>query len=329
MENNNHDFEAFTDKEIEENVALEVAEETEKPKSHFKESKWLSKEKIKLYAFAGGALLLVLAVLFVSLYIKSDKVGKALDSDRYNRVQIKISQTIEYLKTEEEENAGGDIATSEDGYVYNEGGFGDYYYDENGTLITDEEATTEEEPQNNSTTYDISTIRFDGDTIHEKSDMGETYHFTRDGERFVVYYYEDLLTTIQREDGKDVKGEWIEAPETNYGNLVSFDLKVLDSYVESDFKKVEDYYVPKGNKEEVFFDFLRIKQVENYTNTDIKFYFENGKMSKIVAYYTYDDTMNIEQTYKFTYENEKIVIPEADKKYDANGQLIEGTENEK
>lgn len=329
MENNNYDFEAFTEKETEENEAIEVTDIAEKPKSHFKESKWFSKEKIRLYGFIGGAVALVLAVLFVSLYIKSDKVGKALDSERYNRVQIKISQTIEYLETEEEEGTGEEITTSEDGYVYNDGGLGNYYYDENGTLITDEEAPVEEEQQDNTTTYDVSTIRFDGDTIHEKSDLGETYYFTRDGQRFVIYYYEDLLTSIKREEGEDVKGEWIETPGESYGTLVSFDLKVLDAYVESDFKKVEDHYVPKGNVEEVFFDFLRIKQVENYTNTDIKFYFDNGKMSKIVAAYTYDDTMNIVQTYKFSYEDEKIVIPEADKKYDAEGQLIEGGENEK
>ncbi len=327
MENNNYDFEAFTDKENEENEVAQTTEVTEKPKNHFKESKWLSKEKIKLYAFIGGALVLVLAVLFISLYIKSDKVDKALDSDRYNRVQIKISQAIEYLKTEEEE--GEENASSEEGYIYDDGGLGNYYYDENGNLVTEEQVATEEEEQSNTSTYDVSTIRYDGDTIHEKSDLGETYHFTRDGERFVVYYYEDLLTSIQKEEGKDVKGEWIEAYESDYGINVSFDLKVLDSYVESDFKKVEDHYVPKGNMEEVFFDFLRIKQVENYTNTDIKFYFDNGKMSKIVASYTYSDTMNIVQTYKFSYEDEKIVVPEADKKYDADGQLIEVAENEK
>jgi len=325
MENNNQDFEALNENETFENENLEVAEKGEEIEETTKKSKWLYKEKIKLYAFIGVALVLVLAVLFISLYIKSDKVSKALDSEKYNRVQIKISQTVEYLETEEEETEE-DIDSGED-VIYNDGGYGNYYYDENGNLVTEEEPA-EEEQQNNTSTYDISTIRFDGDTIHEKSDFGETYHFTRDGERFVVYYYEDLLTSIQKEEGEDVEGEWIEAPAESYGNIVSFDLKVLDSYVESDFKKVEDHYVPKANAEEMFFDFLKIKQVEKYTDTDIKFYFENGKMLKIVASYIYDNTMSIVQTYKFTYEDEKIVVPEADKKYDANGKLIEGAENE-
>ena len=65
------------------------------------------------------------------------------------------------------------------------------------------------------------------------------------------------------------------------------------------------------------------KQVEKYNNCDIEFYFENGKISKIVASYLYDNSMDIVQTYKFSYKDEAIKIPAATIKYDKDGNKID------
>ncbi len=329
MENNNYDFDMPPQEAPEEEnseILIDTNEEV-KPKNHFKESKWFSQGKLKLYAIAGAAVAFVLIILFVSLYIKSDKVDKALDSQQYKRAQIVISQTVKYLNDETEEETNSEEETGSE-FVSDDNFLGNYYYDENGELVTEEQEQASQ-PEDTSTSYDICTIKVDDDILYEKGDYGQSYRFTRDGERFVIYYYEDFLANIMKEEGEETEGEWIEVYEQNYGTLSSFDFSVFDSYVESDFKKVEDYYVPKGNSDEIFFDFLRVKQFEKYANQDMKLYFENGKISKIIASYTYDGTMDIVQTYKFTYNNEKITIPTPDKKYDINGNLIEGKVDEK
>lgn len=297
---------------------LEIAETVQEvvEAQAFPEKRSLSKEKKRIILWGGIAALVVIAVLAASLYIKSDKVGKALDSSQYDKVQLTISQTVTYLDMQDEE---GDETESEfEGTnIYGDNtyfGEGEYYYDENGNLITDDEVETEQE-QSNTSTYDICVLKKDGDVFYEKS-LGEYYRYDRDGESFILYY-DDFYG--MNEDNPD----WIEVYAENYGNVSSFDFKILDNYEKSDFKKVDDYYVPKEDTTAFFLEFLGIVQVEKYNNCDIKFYFENGKISKIIASCLYDEDMDMVQTYKFSYKDEKVKIPKATIKYDKDGNKID------
>lgn len=295
---------------------LEVTEAVEEVISSeaLSQKKTLSKEKKKIILWGAVALLVVIAVLAVSLYIKSDKVGKALDSSQYNRVQLTINQTVTFLDTEDEEE---DASQSESTDIYGDNtylGEGEYYYDENGNLVTEDEAEGQEQ-QSNTTSQDICVLKKDGDVYYEKS-LGEYYQYDRDGESFILYY--DDFYGINEENP-----DWIEVYAENYGSLQSFDFKIFDNYEKSDFKKEGDHYVPKEDVTDFFYEFLQIKQVEKYNNCDIEFYFENGKISKIVASYLYDNSMDIVQTYKFSYKDEAIKIPAATIKYDKDGNKID------
>ena len=251
----------------------------------------------KFYLYVGIALAFIIAVIFVCLYINSDKLDKALDIKRNERFQITSTMSFTDLNQQpaEEEYYGDEV-----------------YYDENGNIVEDTEELGPTED-----VHELGTIKFDGDTVYNS--YGEYYTYTRDGERFVLYYYEDILSNF----GSNKKGgEWIEVYAENYSNALSFDVDVLYNYKKSDFKKVDDYYVPKEDMQSVFFEVLQIHQTENYADCDIKFYFDNGKLEKIVAEYIYQDSMEVVQTYNFTYNDEKIEVPTADKKYDINDQLI-------
>lgn len=275
----------------------------------------LSIEKIKIILWGVVALLVVIAVLVVSLYIKSDKVGKAFDSEQYNRVQLTITQQVTFLDSEEETD--GEDQQSDSTNIYGDGNYygqEDYYYDENGNLITEDESNQSQE-QSNTESYDICILKKDGDVSYEKS-MGEFYKYSRDGKNFVLYY--DDFYGINKDNP-----DWVEVYAENYSSMEIFDFKIFDNYEKSDFKKVDDYYVPKGDMTAFFHEFLKIVQVEKYQNCDIKFYFDNGRASKIVASYLYDENMDIVQTYKFTYRDEEIKIPAATIKYDKDGNKID------
>ena len=295
---------------------LEVTEAVEEVISEeaLPQKKTLSKEKKKIILWGAVALLVVIAVLAVSLYIKSDKVGKALDSSQYDRVQLTITQTVTYLDAKEEET---DDLQSENTNIYGDNtyfGDGEYYYDENGNLVTEDETEGQEE-QSDTSTYDICVLKKDGDVFYEKS-LGEYYKYNRDGENYILYY--DDFYGMNEENP-----DWVEVYAENYGSLQSFDFKILDNYEKSDFKKKGDRYVPKEDVTAFFYEFLQIKQVEKYNNCDIEFYFEKGKISKIIASYLYDSNMDIVQTYKFSYKDEAIKIPAATIKYDKDGNKID------
>ena len=300
-------------KELENLEVTEAAEEVISSEI-LPQKKTLSKEKKKIILWGAVALLVVIAVLAVSLYIKSDKVGKALDSSQYDRVQLTITQTVTYLDAKEEET---DDLQSENTNIYGDNtyfGDGEYYYDENGNLVTEDETEGQEE-QSDTSTYDICVLKKDGDVFYEKS-LGEYYKYNRDGENYILYY--DDFYGMNEENP-----DWVEVYAENYGSLQSFDFKILDNYEKSDFKKKGDRYVPKEDVTAFFYEFLQIKQVEKYNNCDIEFYFEKGKISKIIASYLYDSNMDIVQTYKFSYKDEAIKIPAATIKYDKDGNKID------
>lgn len=159
-----------------------------------------------------------------------------------------------------------------------------------------------------STNSDIYTLIKDGDTVHVSGSF-EQYQYVRDGKEYVLVL-EDSYGL------KEEKEEWVEYLAEDYGGWSFFDFSVFDNYKSWDLKKVEDYYVPKGNVDEAYYNFFQISQKELYENCAMKFYFEKGKLTKIVADCFFDGELNMTWTYEFRYEKETIEIPKADKQYE-------------
>lgn len=262
-----------------------------------------TKEKRTIAMWAGVALAAVIAVLIIALNIKSDKVGKALNSDIYDRVQVTVTQKMISLENDSSFETTDDEYTSEDGdyYDYN-GEYGDVYYDENGSMVTEGTDTSSQTDRSYEQEDEICVMKKDGDTIYEEGLGGKYYRYNRDGHKYILYY--DDFYGIKADNG-----DWVEMDADNYGLAPVFDFSVLDGIKKSDLKKTSDGYVPKSDTEDIFFKVLQIQNKEKYTNSNIKFYFKQGKITKISATYIYSNSYDITQNYKFTYKDEEIKVP--------------------
>ena len=262
-----------------------------------------TKEKRTIAMWAGVALAAVIAVLIIALNIKSDKVGKALNSDIYDRVQVTVTQKMISLENDSSFETTDDEYTSEDGdyYDYN-GEYGDVYYDENGSMVTEGTDTSSQTDRSYEQEDEICVMKKDGDTIYEEGLGGKYYRYSRDGHKYILYY--DDFYGIKADNG-----DWVEIDADNYGLAPVFDFSVLDGIKKSDLKKTSDGYVPKSDTEDIFFKVLQIQNKEKYTNSNIKFYFKQGKITKISATYIYSNSYDITQNYKFTYKDEEIKVP--------------------
>lgn len=262
-----------------------------------------TKEKRTIAMWAGVALAAVIAVLIIALNIKSDKVGKALNSDIYDRVQVTVTQKMISLENDSSFETTDDEYTSEGGdyYDYN-GEYGDVYYDENGSMVTEGTDTSSQTDRSYEQEDEICVMKKDGDTIYEEGLGGKYYRYSRDGHKYILYY--DDFYGIKADNG-----DWVEMDADNYGLAPVFDFSVLDGIKKSDLKKTSDGYVPKSDTEDIFFKVLQIQNKEKYTNSNIKFYFKQGKITKISATYIYSNSYDITQNYKFTYKDEEIKVP--------------------
>ena len=262
-----------------------------------------TKEKRTVALWAGVAAAAVIAVLIIALNIKSDKVGKALNSDIYDRVQVTVTQKMISLENYSSSETTDDGYTSEDGDYYDYSGEnGNVYYDENGSMVTDGTDTSSQTDESYEPEEELCVMKKDGDVIYEEGFGGKYYRYSRDGHKYILYY--DDFYGIKADDG-----DWIEIDADNYGLAPVFDFSVLDEIKKSDLEKTSDGYVPKTDTEEVFFKVLQIQNKENYTNCNIKFYFKQGKITKISATYIYSDSYDVTQNYKFTYKDEEIKVP--------------------
>lgn len=263
-----------------------------------------TKEKRTVALWAGIAAAAVIAVLIIALNIKSDKVGKALNSDIYDRVQVTVTQKMISLENDSSSETTDDGYTSEEGdyyedyYEYN----GDIYYDENGNMVTEETDTSSQTEQSDEYENEISVMKKDGDTVYVEEYGNEYYCYSRDGHQYILYY-DDFYGT------KADNGDWIEMNADNYSMAPVFDFSVLDGIKKSDLKKTSDGYVPKTDTDEIFFKVLQIQNKEDYTNCSIKFYFNQGKITKISATYIYIDSYDFTLNYNFTYKDEEIKVP--------------------
>ena len=171
------------------------------------------------------------------------------------------------------------------------------------TYLDDMEKTGEE----NAVTDTSYTLKKDGDTEHITGYL-EQYRYMRDGEEFVLVY-DDFYESIGE------NGKWVEYRAGTYEGYKFFDFSVFENYQSSDFKKVEDYYIPKREVDAFFCEFFGIDEEEMYADCDMKFYFEKGKLSKLIVSHIYGD-IKVVMTYEFSYQKETIGVPEADVKYD-------------
>lgn len=160
-----------------------------------------------------------------------------------------------------------------------------------------------------STSEDVIKLQKDGTTYYENSNANEYYQYELDGKMFLLYY--DDFYGIKAENG-----DWVEVLVAEEDSPLSFDFSIFENYKKSDFQKVEDYYVPKNDASELFLDITQVGDDSKYYSYDMKFYFEQGKLVKIVVSYNYAIEMEVITTYEFSYKDETITVPEADVKYE-------------
>lgn len=262
-----------------------------------------NKEKRAITIWSASVLAVAIIVLIVCLYIKSDKVDKALEPENYERVQVTYYHSLESLITESSEESVSSDETGEDYYSI-DGYYGDVYYDENGSMVTYSEDISSEESSEPETTQ-VSVMKKDGDVYYEDGLSGKSYYYSRDGKNYILYY--DDFYGIYADNGK-----WVEVETEDYSLSLTFDISVLEKITKSDLKKTDKGYVPKENADEVFYEILRIQNKENYQNCEIYFQFDNGKISEIKTVCIYQGEYEIIQTFEFTYEDDAIEIPEPD-----------------
>ena len=261
------------------------------------------KEKRTITIWSASVLAVALIVLIVCLYVKSDKVDKALKTENYKRVQVTFYRSMESLVTESEEETSSDETdeySDEDYYNY----YGDVYYDENGSMVTYSDDTSSEESDEPETTK-VSVMKKDGDVYYEDGLSGESYYYNRDGQNYVLYY--DDFYGIYADNGK-----WVESETEDFSLSLTFDFSVLENIEKSDLKKTDKGYVPKENADEFFYTILRIQNKENYQNCEVYIQFDNGKIAQIETVCVYQGEYEIVQTFDFTYKDESIEIPEPD-----------------
>ncbi|MBQ3817338.1 MAG: hypothetical protein II802_03605 [Clostridia bacterium] len=247
---------------------------------------------------------LAVIVLIVCLYIKSDKVGKALDIKNFNRVQIEFLQTFKSLETESSESEYEQDEVDSTAVYYGDDYYGDVYYDENGSMIQ-----YGGEDNSNSGTESTQTITLlkDGGVYYQDGISGKFYLYTR-GDKNYMLYYDDFYGI------KADNGEWKEEEIEDITYPLIFDVSVISDIDKSNLKKTSKGYAQKDENSDYFYKIFGIKSKEKYKNTEIYFNFDNGKLTSIETYCIYDDTFEIEQNLNFKYEDKQIKIPEPDVK---------------
>lgn len=166
-----------------------------------------------------------------------------------------------------------------------------------------EEATDEIEENQATYTEQLSNIRKNGTTIYERNEFAEEYQYMRNGEELLLYAYNDPYGVEPC--------KWIEVSIDERNPFSLFDFEVFNDYSAKDFRKVDDYYVPKGDVPTALCHFLQVNSAEGYYDCEMRFYIEEGRLTKVVATYIYKNQLDIERIYEFTYKNEEIKIPDA------------------
>lgn len=152
------------------------------------------------------------------------------------------------------------------------------------------------------TTEEICNIkRYDGIT-YEKNIMAEEYRYVCEGQEMILYAYRDSL------EAESYSWAEVSAEEQSPSSL--FDFGVFKEYKVSEFRKVDDYYVPI-DKPTTLFQFLNLEGAEGLYGCDIKFYIEDGRLTKVVASYIDHNEFAVERIYDFSYNDEVIEMPEA------------------
>lgn len=260
---------------------------------------WASKRgKIILCATIAALVLIIAAIVAVSL--NSDRVGTALDpeSKSYERVQVRVTQSLENLSDDSSYSSDYTNSTITDG------------------LSSDTDSQSAASQTSSAEPEEISVMKKDGDVYYEEGLSGKCYYYSRDKKDYVLYY--DDFYGINADNGK-----WTEVSADNYNIAPSFDFSVLDKVKSSELKKKDGYYVPKKEDSTLFYDLLGIKNKDYYSEYDIKIYIEKGKLKKIETEYVFNysasgseigtvTSFRAKQNYEFSYDDEKITVPKAD-----------------
>ena len=263
----------------------------------------------KTVLLAGVALVVVIAVLVVSLIIKLDVVGNSFSQKNFKNVEITYYMAL--MDRSPVAGKSGSEANIPEGVV------GDY----SSILGDGNEATQTEDGISDNIDDNLAemcVMEKYGDIIHETGRTGERYYYKRDGKDMVMFY--DDYYGLKQKDGK-----WTEVYAENTYAAPSFEVENLEKIGKVKFLKVksqendETYYAIKDYTDKYFYKLIGISDESKYKYTELHFYFDSKRISKIVATYIYDGSYEGKIVYEFQYGSvKKIEVPKADIKADKN-----------
>ncbi len=157
-----------------------------------------------------------------------------------------------------------------------------------------------------------SIIKKDGDIIYEETPVGNAYYYIRDD-------IEYALVQEATYGPENAEGLWVETPAEQYA-LTQFEFRALDKLSREDLiEKNGNFLLSEDKAEDFYFQFFKVSNTDYHKELTVEFTFSHGKIASIVARYLYHDQIYETDTCIFSYEKEKLVIPEVDDTRDENG----------
>lgn len=252
--------------------------------------KTMNKKKLMLSAMLVAVIITLLVA--VTIWLRSDKLNVALTIKHFDNVQVKISQSVK--KIEITNDTDGNSIESD--ITDNKG--------EYGNIASKETYTNDANKQD--TQKEVSVLKKHGNIIYEEGLGGKAYYYSRAGKELVMYY--DDFYGIDEDNGT-----WTEVSAEEFNTAPSFDFNTLCDLNHGDFKKENNYYILKTQDDEVFYNILRVNNRDKYSACELKFWFSQGNLTRIIARYIYDNTYDVAQTYDFDYNNISLTIPKSGK----------------
>ncbi|MFR1434858.1 MAG: hypothetical protein ACLSS9_06365 [Acutalibacteraceae bacterium] len=226
----------------------------------------------------GTAAVAVAAVLIFRLS-PGRELKNILRADAYDRVQVMVTMTVDFVEKDESAVQNGDDGLEED---LSAGDIGEHV-------------------------EELAVIHKQGDLIYESGSGGEYYFFTEEGTDYALY-----LDDMQ---GFAPSGKWTKVTAADFSLRPAFDFAVLSTMTADDWISASDGYVPAdGMTEKLFFKLLNISEASysKYSNMSVRLVVNDGRLAAITAQYDFRGERRVTQSYTFAYEDVTVELPAVD-----------------
>ncbi len=153
-----------------------------------------------------------------------------------------------------------------------------------------------------SSPVEMAVVKLADGIFYEKNMFDEYYAYERDGVRYALF---------AQPDSNPVR--WTEMTAEEYNRLPSLDLSRLAELSAKDFRKTDGGYEPKGDRLKAAFAALFNIGDDNlydYEPYSLRLTVQNGRLDEVKADFIYAGDRVVRQTLTFTYDGDKLVLPQ-------------------